>query len=307
MKYLSIAGTDLYASNIVMGCMRLKSQTKAQAQTIVKTALDEGINFFDNADIYGDGLCEEIFAEAVGMSPSVREKIIVQTKCGIVRGCGYDFSRDYLVKAAEASLKRLKTEYVDLLLLHRPDQLMEPQEVAEAFAYLHSSGKVRYFGVSNHNPMQTELLQRAIPYKLVVNQLQLSVCHTPMIDSAITLNTHHSQAVNRDGSVLDYCRLKEITIQAWSPFQYGVFEGPFLGNLEKYPQLNQVIDEIAAAYGVPNTAVAIAWITRHPADMQAVIGTMNPQRMKDACQGSQLRLTRKEWYRIYQAAGNIIP
>lgn len=162
MKYLSIAGTDLYASNIVMGCMRLKSQTKAQAQTIVKTALDEGINFFDNADIYGDGLCEEIFAEAVGMSPSVREKIIVQTKCGIVRGCGYDFSRDYLVKAAEASLKRLKTEYVDLLLLHRPDQLMEPQEVAEAFAYLHSSGKVRYFGVSNHNPMQTELLKRAI-------------------------------------------------------------------------------------------------------------------------------------------------
>jgi predicted oxidoreductase len=203
-------------------------------------------------------------------------------------------------------LKRLKTEYLGILLLHRPDPLMEPVEVAEAFEELHNNGKVMYFGVSNHNPAQIELLQKYIPYKLVVNQLQFSIAHTPIIDSGVTLNMKIDQAVNRDSSILEYCRLNDITIQAWSPYQHGFFEGSFLGDVERFPALNGVIDAIAEKYGVTNTAIAIAWITRHPANIQVVLGTTKIQRMKDACKGAEIVLTREEWYQIYKAAGNII-
>jgi len=184
---------------------------------------------------------------------------------------------------------------------------MEPDEIAEAFEELHSSGKVRYFGVSNHNPAQIELLQKYISQRLVVNQFQFSIAHTPIIDSGIALNMNIEQSVNRDSSILEYCRINDITMQAWSPFQNGFFDGPFLGDLEKFPELNKVINNIAEKYGVTDTAVAVGWITRHPANIQVVLGTTSTQRMTDACKGSEIPLTREEWYQIYKAAGNIVP
>ncbi|MEH7302005.1 aldo/keto reductase [Neobacillus drentensis] len=306
MKYINIVNTDLKASNIIMGNMRLPQLSLVEAEELIRTAMDEGINFFDHADIYGKGKSEEIFSEAIQMNASIREKMIIQSKCGIRSGF-FDFSKEYIISSVDGILKRLNTEYLDILLLHRPDPLMDPAEVAEAFEELYTNGKVKYFGVSNHNPAQIELLQKYIPYKLVVNQLQFSIAHTPMIDSGIALNMNIDQSINRDSSVLEYCRLHDITMQAWSPYQHGFFEGSFLGDVEKYPELNQVIDTIAEKYGLTNTAIATAWITRHPANIQVVLGTTKVERMKDACKGSDIRLTREEWYSIYKAAGNIVP
>jgi len=306
MKYINIVNTDLKASNIIMGNMRLPQLSLVEAEELIRTAMDEGINFFDHADIYGKGKSEEIFSEAIQMNASIREKMIIQSKCGIRSGF-FDFSKEYIISSVDGILKRLNTEYLDILLLHRPDPLMDPAEVTEAFEELYTNGKVKYFGVSNHNPAQIELLQKYIPYKLVVNQLQFSIAHTPMIDSGIALNMNIDQSINRDSSVLEYCRLHDITMQAWSPYQHGFFEGSFLGDVEKYPELNQVIDTIAEKYGLTNTAIATAWITRHPANIQVVLGTTKVERMKDACKGSDIRLTREEWYSIYKAAGNIVP
>jgi len=308
VKYTQIKHTDLNASNIIMGNMRLTQLALTDIEKLIRTALDEGINFFDHADIYGQGRCEELFAEAIQMNPSIREKMILQSKCGIKGQENYfDFSKEHILDSVDGILKRLNTDYLDLLLLHRPDPLMEPAEVAEAFEKLHSSGKVKYFGVSNHNPAQIELLQKYTPHKLVVNQIQFSIAHTPMIDAGIALNMNIDQAINRDSSILEYSRLNDITLQAWSPFQNGFFAGPFLGDLEKFLELNNVIDEIAANYDVTNTAIATAWISRHPANIQVVLGTTNPQRLKDACKSTDITLTRKEWYDIYKAAGNIVP
>lgn len=308
MKYFPIKNTSLHVSNVVMGCMRLQQLSLSEIENLIKTAMEEGINFFDHADIYGSGECEQLFADAIEMNPSIREKMIIQSKCGInTKDNYYDFSKEHILQSVDGILKRLKTDYLDILLLHRPDALMEPEEIAEAFDELHNSGKVKYFGVSNHNPMQIELLQKHISQKLVVNQLQFSIAHTFMIDSAIALNRAHDQSFNRDSSVLDYCRLQDITVQAWSPYQSGSFSGPFLGDLENYPELNRVIDDIALKYEVTNNAIATAWITRHPANIQVVLGTTKVSRLKEACQGSDIPLTREEWYRIYKAAGNIIP
>jgi predicted oxidoreductase len=306
MKYIDIAGTDLKVSNIIMGCMRLTQLSLPEAEKLIRTAMEENINFFDHADIYGGGKCEEIFADAVGMNVGLREKMVLQSKCGI-RGGYFDFSKEHIIASTERILKRLKTDYLDILLLHRPDALVEPEEVAEAFDALQASGKVRYFGVSNHTPMQTELLKKHVSQRLVVNQLQLSVTHTPMIDSGIALNMYHDQSINRDSGILDYCRLNDVTVQAWSPFQKGFFDGPFLGDLENYAELNKLIDSLADKYGVTNTAIAVAWITRHPANIQVVLGTMNASRLKDSCQGSDIPLTREEWYAIYRAGGKIVP
>jgi predicted oxidoreductase len=308
VKYIKIANTDLTASNIIMGNMRLTQLSVPEAEKLIRTAMEEGINFFDHADIYGKGRSEEIFSEAIQMNPSIREKMILQSKCGIISPEGYfDFSKEHILESVEGILKRLKTEYLDILLLHRPDPLMEPAEVAEAFEELHQSGKVKYFGVSNHNPAQIELLQKYLPYKLIVNQLQLSIAHTPIIDSGITLNMKVDQSVNRDSSILEYCRLNDMTIQAWSPFQHGFFAGTFLGDLERFPELNKLLDRLAEKYEVTTTALAVAWITRHPANIQVILGTTNRERLKDACKGSEISLTRQEWYEIYKAAGNMVP
>ena len=305
MNKVKIAKCDLDASEIALGCMRIADLTKPEIATLIQTALDEGINFFDHADIYGGGQSESKFAEALNMNASVREKMILQSKCGIRQG-SFDFSKGYILEAVDGILKRLRTDYLDVLLLHRPDALVEPEEVAEAFTILEDSGKVRYFGVSNQNPMQIELLSKFVKQPLIINQLQLSITNTGMIDAGINVNMKIDSSIDRDGSILDYCRLKEITIQPWSPFQYGFFEGAFLNN-DKFPQLNAKINEIASAWGVTNTAIAIAWLLRHPAHMQPIVGTTNPSRVKDACKASEVKLTREEWYAIYLAAGNKLP
>ncbi|MCH1639818.1 aldo/keto reductase family oxidoreductase [Paenibacillus timonensis] len=305
MKTIKLGTSTLEVPVIAVGCMRINSLDKAGAERFVQTALEEGANFFDHADIYGGGSCEEIFADAIHMNPEIREKILLQSKCGIRQG-SFDFSKEHILSSVDGILKRLRTEYLDVLLLHRPDALVEPEEVAEAFDQLHAAGKVRHFGVSNQNPMQIQLLQKYVKQPIVANQLQLSITNTTMISAGINVNMENEAAVNRDGSVLDFCRLNDITIQPWSPFQYGFFEGVFLGN-EKFPELNQKIDEIAAKYGVTNTTIAIAWLLRHPAQMQPVIGTMNIDRLKECIQAGEIRLTREEWYEIYRAAGNILP
>lgn len=305
MKTINIGNGAIQASEIALGCMRISSLTEKDAANLIHTSLDEGINFFDHADIYADGQAEEVFSKAIQMNATIREKMILQTKCGIRKGY-FDFSKEHILEAVEGSLKRLNTEYIDVLLLHRPDALVEPEEVAAAFDKLYASGKVRNFGVSNQNPMQIELLKRSLNQKILINQLQLSITNTGMIDSGINVNMKIDSSIDRDGSILDYCRLKDITIQAWSPFQYGFFEGVFLDN-DKFPELNQKIDELAEAKGVANTAIAIAWILRHPARIQPIVGTTSATRLKEISKASNIELTRQEWYEIYRAAGNKLP
>ncbi len=273
MKNINIGNGAIKASEISLGCMRMADISKEKASKLINTALDEGINFFDHADIYGAGKSEEIFAEAIDMNPTIREKMIIQSKCGIRPGF-FDFSKEHIINSVDASLKRLKTDYLDTFLLHRPDTLMEPEEVSEAFAELYASGKVRHFGVSNQNPMQIELLNKYLDNKIIINQLQLSIMNTGMIDSGLNVNMKINSSIDRDGSILEYCRLKDITIQAWSPFQYGMFEGVFLDN-DKFPEVNAKINEIAAIKGVSNTVIATAWILRHPAKIQTIVGTTN--------------------------------
>lgn len=302
-----LLGSKINASEIGLGCMRMADLSKGDAEKVIKTAIEEGITFFDHADIYGKGTSEEIFADAIGMNSKIREKIVLQSKCSIVPGKMYDYSKEHILNSVDGILKRLKTDYLDTLLLHRPDTLMEPEEVSEAFKKLNDSGKVKYFGVSNHNPMQIELLNKYLgENKIVINQMQFGVMHTPMVDSGINVNTMFNGAIDREGSILEYCRLKDITIQAWSPYQYGFFEGVFLDN-EKFPEVNKKINEIAEKYGVTNTAIATAWILRHPAKIQTIVGSMNPDRIRDIAKASNVALTREEWYGIYMAAGNELP
>ncbi|RXZ83345.1 aldo/keto reductase family oxidoreductase [Paenibacillaceae bacterium] len=305
MRTIKLGSSSLDIPVIAVGCMRINSLEKAETERFVQAALEEGANFFDHADIYGSGACEEIFADAIHMNDDIREKIILQSKCGIRKGM-FDFSKEYILESVDNILKRLRTDYLDILLLHRPDTLVEPEEVAEAFDQLERSGKVRHFGVSNQNPNQIELLKKYVKQPLVANQLQLSITNATMISSGFNVNMENASAVNRDGSILDYCRLHDITIQPWSPFQYGFFEGVFLGS-DKFPELNKQIDEIAAKYEVSNTTIAIAWLLRHPAKMQPVTGTTNIERLQDCAKAAHVQLTREEWYSIYRAAGNVLP
>lgn len=305
MKSINIGNGSLAASEISLGCMRIAGLSPADASRLIGTAIDCGIDFFDHADIYGGGKSEEVFAEALSAMPGARDRILLQSKCGIRHGF-FDFSKEHILSSVEGSLKRLKTDRLDALLLHRPDTLMEPEEVAEAFTALRRAGKVLHFGVSNQNPLQMELLGRYVQQPLEINQLQFSAMHTGMIDAGINVNMKVDGSVARDGGILEYCRLKGVTIQPWSPFQYGFFEGAFLGNA-KFPGLNAKIGELAAKYAVPDTAIAIAWILRHPAKMQPIVGTTNPERLRDICKASDVNLTRQEWYEVYRAAGNELP
>ena len=305
-------GTDIVAPNVLLGLMRIADKTDDEVRELVRTARDSGIDFLDHADVYGNELhgCERRFAEAMQLTPSQRDALTIQTKTGIVgeNGPYFDFSYEHIIESVDGSLAALDTDRIDILLLHRPDALVEPEEVARAFDELEAAGKVRAFGVSNHTPRQIDLLRKYVRQPIVANQLQLSITHSPIIAQGVSANmADEEQSVTLDGGgILDYCRLNDITVQAWSPFQAGFFNGVFLGN-EKYPELNAVIDRLAAAYGVPPIAIATAWITRHPAQMQVVLGTTSPERVAGAAQGSDLRLTRAEWYELFRAAGKIVP
>lgn len=304
MYQINLGKSGLKVPTIAIGCMRIGEMGEKEASAFLDAALQNGANFFDHADIYGRGKCEIVFGKAIANLP--REELILQTKCGIVPGKMFDFSCQHIMESVEGSLKRLNTDYIDILLLHRPDALMEPEEVAKAFDALKVSGKVRHFGVSNQNPYQMQLLQNYLDMPICANQLQFSIMHAPMIQSGINVNMYNDSALNRDGGVLDYCRLQGITIQPWSPLQHGFFEGCFIDN-EKFPELNAALETIGNKYGVSKTTIAFAWILRHPAKMQPVTGTTNLMHLSDCLKAADIAITREEWYEIYRAAGNVLP
>ncbi|WP_010165767.1 aldo/keto reductase [Candidatus Epulonipiscium viviparus] len=305
MKKILIKEINLEVPEIALGCMRINRLSQSDAQRLIQTALDEGINFFDHADIYGAGEAEKFFSQAIEMNSSIREKMILQSKCCIKKGL-YEASKEHIIYSVDNSLKNLQTDYLDILLLHRPDALIEPEEVAETFDELKKSGKVKYFGVSNFNAYQIQLLNQYCSQKMAINQLQLSIPECKIIDSGLNVNTSFDAGINRDGSILDYCRLNNITIQAWSPFQKGFISGTFLDNPE-YGLLNSVIYELTQKYSVSNSAIAVAWILRHPAKIQTIVGTTNFERLQNIAKASQITLTREEWYRLYTAAGKHLP
>ncbi|MBB5887817.1 aldo/keto reductase [Lactovum miscens] len=304
MKRIQIG--EMSASQVVLGIMNFTEPDKDTVRAL-EVAAEGGINFFDNADIYGGGECEKIFADSFGKSTLKRENVYIQSKVGIVPGKEFNFTKEHIIEATEGSMKRLKVDYLDSLLLHRPDTLMEPEEVNYAFEELKKAGKVRYFGVSNQNSGQIELLKTAVKVPLLMNQLQFSLTNTGMIDSGFHVNMADARSIDHDGGILEYSRAHKMTIQAWSPFRYGLFEGFFVGNREKFPDLNDKLEELAEKYGVTPDGIAIAWINRHPANMQTIIGTVNPTRIKSVTDASDVILTHQEWYDLYLSAGNDLP
>ena len=306
MKYIKTFSDECEVSQVALGCMRISDKTDKEMDFYLNNAVDLGINYFDHADIYGRGKCEEVFGAALKRNPTLRDKIYIQTKCSIVPGSMYDFSKEHIISAVDGSLKRLGVEHIGVLLLHRPDLLMDPAEVAEAFDELETKGKVGAFGVSNHSPLQIELLQREMKQKLSINQMQLSITNANMIASGANVNLPCDDGVNYDGYLRDYCRLKGITIQPWSPLQYGFIEGSFVDN-RKYKNLNKVIEELAEKYGTTPTGMAIAWILRLPEKMQPIVGSTNPGRIEAVAKAADITLSREDWYRIYREAGYRLP
>ena len=304
MKQVKVGGV-IGASAVVLGCMRMSGLDEARADAIIDCALEHGIDYFDHADIYGGGNAERVFAGYLKRHPGARENMRIQTKCAI-HDKQYDFSKEHIIASVEGSLSRLGVEYVDFLLLHRPDPLMEPEEVAEAFDLLESSGKVRHFGVSNHNLMQIELLKTAVRQPLMANQLQFSVTEAGMVTSGMNVNMKNADSVMHDGGLLEYSRIKGMTIQAWSPFQHGFFKGNFVDNPD-FPELNAALAKVGEAHGLTKTGAAAAWILRHPANMQLIAGTMNPDHLREICKAADVTLSRAEWYEIYRAAGHCLP
>lgn len=309
MKYCALR-EDINASKIVMGCMRIADKPLKETEKTMVAAMGAGVNMFDLADVYGGGDCEKVFGVAIRDLGVKRQNYILQTKCGIRKdGAGkivrFDFSKDYILSSVEGSLRRLNTEYIDVLLLHRPDTLVEPYEVAAAFEKLREDGKVRAFGVSNFSATQLQFF-RSAGIEIVANQMQFSLGHTALVDAGFNVNMYKDESVTRAGDTLEYCRLRNIPLQAWSPVQYGFFEGVFIGN-EKFPKLNAELERLAEKYSVTPTAIAFAWILRHPAFGQVVSGTTNATRMCEICAGADVQLTHEEWYSLYMSTGRILP
>ena len=308
MKNIKVKNIPTELSAVVLGCMRMPELSPEQAETVIRNAWELGVNCFDHADCYGMGEAETVFGKAFPKTGIRREDVFIQSKCGICPDRRvFDWSKEHIIESVDGILSRLGMEYLDALLLHRPDLLFEPEEVAEAFDILYLSGKVRAFGVSNLMPMQIELLKKYVQHPLVFDQVQLSLDQSQLIDQALYMNNKTTDmSYSMDGSLLDYCRLNDITIQAWSPLQFGFFKGTFVDNPD-FPELNKALAEVAENHGVSKTAVAIAWILRHPAHMQAIAGTMNPDHLREVCDASKVELSREEWYRLYLASGKFLP
>jgi len=319
MNTQAIANSDLNVTRIAYGCMPLggswdaaplQPQTRQKAMAAVHAALDAGINFYDHADIYCRGKSEEVFADIWTEMPNLREKILVQSKCGI-RFEGdpdpgftqrFDFSYEHIMNSVEGSLKRLKTDYLDVLLLHRPDPLVEPEEVARAFDALHTAGKVRHFGVSNHTAAQIELLRKFVTRPLVFNQVELSIVHAHLFDEGVIFNQDMPNRPVRNHGTIEYCRQHDITLQAWAPLAKGRLSGAAKTGLSDVETKTAfVVADLAQQKNVGPEAILIAWILRHPARIQPVIGTTNPERIQACCQADGITLTREEWYRLYIA------
>lgn len=305
MKYIDILNSDLKVSQIALGCMRIAGKTPEQLEELIKKAMDLGINFFDHADIYGGGKSEEVFGEVLKRHPDWRKKMIIQTKCGICKGY-YDFSKQHIIESVNKSLERLQTDYVDVLLLHRPDALMDPKEVAEAFDELYEDKKVKYFGVSNMTPYQIELIQKYTKHKLLFNQVQFNVVNAGMIDSGINANMTNAQSVDHDGGILDYCRIHDITIQPWSILQASWEKGTFLDHPD-YQKLNDLLAALGEKYGVNKSTLSLAWILRHPACMQPIAGTTSPDHLEELCQAVNIELSREDWYALYLSVDRPLP
>lgn len=304
MKFLKIQ-QDFTVPAIALGCMRLANLSQQAADTLLHTALEAGVTYFDHADIYGGGQSEERFGAWLQTNPNLRSSIMLQSKCGIQSGY-YDFSKEHIITSVEGSLRRLQTDYLDALLLHRPDTLMEPEEVAEAFDILYTKGLVRHFGVSNHNAGQIKLLRRFVHQPLLFNQMQFGPVHTGMIDRGLHVNMQDDASVDHDGGLLEYCRLHDITLQPWSPYQHGFIAGSFLGS-GRFPALEETLTNMAAEKQTTPTALVMAWILRHPANMQPIVGTTNPNRLLEIVSACHIPLSRPEWYEIYRAAGHVLP
>lgn len=307
MKYIKVKDGPQNASSVILGCMRMPALSVDEAANVINTAFDQGINFFDNATCYGEnGEAETRFGDAFMKTGINREDVYIQSKCGILDN-EFDWTKKNIISSVDDSLRRMKLDYLDAMLLHRPDLLYEPEQIAETFDELEKSGKVRFFGVSNVPTMMFEALRKYIRQPLVFNQLQFSLEQSQLLDQAMYVNNLTTdRSTDRDGGLLDYCRLNDITIQAWSPLQYGYFKGCFVDNPE-FPELNWVLGELAEKYSVSKTAVAIAWILRHPAKIQAIAGTMNPNHLKEICDASNIELSHKDWYRLYIASGKYLP
>lgn len=306
MKYFQIGSTGIEASRIALGMMRSSLHEVKEMRVLLGTAAELGINFVDHADIYAwKNVSEELYGQVMKDAPELRDKFSVQTKCGICRGY-YDSSYEHIMESVETSLRRMNLDTIDMLLLHRPDALMEPEEIARAFEELQSSGKVKHFGVSNMNPGQIENLKRCVKQEIAVDQVQMSIVHAPMIDAGIYVNMTEDRAIMRDGSLLDYAQCKQMTVQAWSVIQTGWKRGTFLDDPE-YPELNAVLERLAEKYGVSKSAIAIAWILRHPANIQPITGTADPQHLREVAKAADITLTRPEWYELYLSAGRPLP
>ncbi len=306
MQHTKRSETGTPASPLILGCRRWASLSPAAAERLFFVAREEGVRCFDHADIYGGGQAESIFGELLAKRPSEREQIILQSKCAIRKQNGhnyYDQSAAYMLEAVDGILRRLRTEYLDILLLHRPDVLTAPEEVAEAFDRLHASGKVRQFGVSNYGAMQIHLLQQYLRHKIVIDQVQASLAHPLIVSSCFTANM--CGGVPADG-ILDYGRLNNIALQIWSPLQMSDGKTLFLGN-EQYAALNAKLAELGEAWQATPAAIAIAWLLRIPAGIQVVTGTTDPQHLKSVCRAAGIRLTRADWYDLYHAAGHPLP
>lgn len=305
MKYIKTFSENIEVSQVALGCMRIADMSASEAERYISEAVELGYNYFDHADIYGGGECERVFGSGLALNKSLRDKIIIQTKCGIRKEM-YDFSKEHILNSVDNSLKSLGVEKIDVLLLHRPDLLMEPEEVAEAFDYLYESGKVGAFGVSNHSASQIELLKTAVKQDIKINQMQLSITNATMISSGANVNLQNRDGINYDGYLRDYCRLNSITVQPWSPLQHGFISGTFLGNPD-FEELNIKLRNLAEKYDTTDTGIAIAWILRLPEKMQPVVGSINVTRLEEISKAADISLSREDWYDIYLTAGYKLP
>lgn len=317
MKKTNLGITSLKISAMGLGIMRMNQKTPQEAAEALETAFDNGINFIDSADIYGQGESEKIFGQALKLSKIKREDLFIQSKVGIivdpdrsegsrVFGGRYEFTKDHILEAVDNILARMDIDYLDSLVLHRPDALMDLEGVKEAFDILQAEGKVRFFGVSNFNSQQFEMLQEVVSQPLMFNQLQFGLMHTGMIDSDFNTNVSGTVPENHSFGLLDFLRRKHITLQAWSPFQYGNFEGSFINNPD-FPELNEELAKLANKYNVGKNAIAAAWILRWPGQAQVIIGAMTPAHIVDSAKGADVKLSRQEWYDLYIAAGHDLP
>lgn len=293
-------------SKIISGMMRLVGRGQDEAFKFLDYAYGEGVIWYDHADIYGNGECEKTFGEWLKTRKIPRENLIIQSKCGIKPGVCYDNSAEYIIKSVDGILERLGTDYLDLLLIHRPDVLWEPREIAKAFDALYTSGKVRGFGVSNFNPTQIEILKKYLTKPILCSQVQLSLAFAPMISEQLETNTYSQNGLSRTMGLLDYCRLNNIRIQTWSPLQFGTFQGTFIDN-PNYGPLNSKLWELSQKYGVSKAAIAAAWNLRLDKNVQVVVGTTNVDHFNDFLKARNINLTREEWYALYMSAGYSLP